>query len=166
MQPADLPAVFKIATLVHPDFPESAEVFAERLALAPEGCLLLVPDNVALGYCISHPWRAFQPPPLDSLLQGLPVSPATWYVHDVAILPELRGSGMGQAVTRILAEKASAAGLADLSLVAVNGSAPFWRRQGFETVSRPDLDAKLATYGEGARYMVRPLPASSDLPPA
>ena len=166
MRADDLPAVNKIAGLVHPDFPERPEIFAERLALAPEGCLLLVPGHVAQGYCISHPWRAFQPPPLDTLLRQVPAAPATWYIHDVAILPELRGAGFGQAVTAILADKAAAAGLAELSLVAVNGSAPFWQRQGFETVARPDLDAKLASYGAGARYMVRPLTASSDLPPA
>jgi ribosomal protein S18 acetylase RimI-like enzyme len=166
MRADDLPMVLAIAAEVHPDYPEGEAVFAERLALSPEGCLLLVPGHVALGYCVSHPWRAFQPPPLDTLLRSVPTSPSTWYIHDVAILPQLRGSGMGQAVTQILAEQVGKAGLAELSLVAVNGSAPFWRRQGFEAVATPDLDARLASYGQGAHYMVRSLRPPSAHSPA
>lgn len=157
MRPEDLPAVLEIAARVHPGFPEREEVFAERLRLSPEGCLLLVPGRLALGYAISHPWRAFQPPPLDSLLGALPASPATWYVHDVALLPGTRGSGMGAEAVCRLAETAKKKGLASLSLVAVGGSAPFWQRQGFGAVEREDLAAKLASYGSDARFMVRPL---------
>ena len=44
-----------------------------------------------------------------------------------------------------------------MSLVAVNASAPFWSRFGFEIVSEPALDAKLKSYDDAARFMVRTL---------
>ncbi|NEW95116.1 GNAT family N-acetyltransferase, partial [Rhodopseudomonas sp. BR0M22] len=40
MTPADLPAVDAIAAVVHAAYPEDAAVFAERLALHPDGCLV------------------------------------------------------------------------------------------------------------------------------
>ena len=42
-------------------------------------------------------------------------------------------------------------------LVAVNGSVPFWERHGFVVTEEHDLYAKLLSYEEGARYMVRKL---------
>jgi N-acetylglutamate synthase-like GNAT family acetyltransferase len=57
-------------------------------------------------------------------------------------------------VTALIAE-AESAGFETLSLVAVNGSQPFWRRHGFEVVEVPALVAKLASYDAAARLMVR-----------
>jgi hypothetical protein len=44
-----------------------------------------------------------------------------------------------------------------MSLVAVNGSAGFWRRQGFAEARVPALADKLASYGADAHFMVRDL---------
>ncbi len=48
-------------------------------------------------------------------------------------------------------------GLPSLSLVAVNASAGFWGKQGFSVVADPRLEAKLASYGSDARFMMRPV---------
>ena len=40
-------------------------------------------------------------------------------------------------------------------LIAVNGSADFWQRQGFEVTQNPQLEAKLRSYGDDAFYMMR-----------
>ena len=48
-------------------------------------------------------------------------------------------------------------GFETMSLVAVNGSVPFWEKQGFGVEERPDLKEKLAAYEETARYMVKVL---------
>ncbi|MFJ5368420.1 GNAT family N-acetyltransferase, partial [Bosea sp. CER48] len=57
MAPADLPAVMRIAAVVHPSYPEDEAVFAERLQLAAEGCHVLAGDgDELLGYLVSHPW--------------------------------------------------------------------------------------------------------------
>ncbi|NJO54060.1 MAG: N-acetyltransferase, partial [Bacteroidales bacterium] len=46
-------------------------------------------------------------------------------------------------------------GLAQLALTAVYGAEAVWARHGFRDVSNPALGAKLSSYGEQARYMVR-----------
>ena len=50
---------------------------------------------------------------------------------------------------------ARAMGLASVSLVAVNGSLPFWYKHGFRALKAPELEAKLGSYEAAARYMVK-----------
>jgi len=157
MRAADLPAVAAIADRVHEAYPEDPEIFAERLRLWPEGCWVYEKDGALIAYVLSHPALAFAPPSLNTLLGALPERPTTYYIHDLALLPETRGQGAGSAIVRILLEGAAKAGCPDVSLVAVNESAGFWGRHGFETVSVPALDAKLRSYDDDARFMVRPL---------
>lgn len=159
MAVADLDGVMAVASAVHASFPERREVFAERLALFPEGCHVLKDAGGRVGgYAVSHPWDTVRPVPLDTLLVILPVS-ANRYVHDVAILPALRGGGFaGEVVGRIVRDARRDA-CASLTLVAVSGSQPFWERQGFRVVSDPGVSAKLESYGGDARLMVRSLTA-------
>jgi len=156
MAPADLPAVMRVAGLVHPAYPEDEAVFAERLRLAPEGCHVLADgEGGVLGYLVSHPWPAGAVPALNSLLGQIPPGTTNWYLHDLALLPLVRG---GRAAGRIVAEMvdhAASVGCTSLALVAVNDSAGFWRRQGFHEVHEPALDRKLASYDDAARYMRR-----------
>lgn len=157
MQPADLPAVSALAERIHPAFPEDAAVFAERLRLYPDGCHVLAHGGALAAYVVSHPWRG-GPPALNSLLGGLPPSPSTFYIHDLALAPEARGQGAASGIVARLAALARGEGLAMMSLVAVNGSEGFWRRHGFAARHDPALAGKLASYGdEGACFMVRPL---------
>lgn len=158
MAPADLPAVMEIAAVVHPDYPEDEVVFAERLRLAPAGCHVLADAQGApLGYLVSHPWSAGAIPALNSLLGEIPPGTMNWYIHDLALLPESRGTGAAGHIVAWIAEEATRAGCAGLALVAVNGSTSFWRRQGFREVHDPALDRKLASYDDAARYMRRDL---------
>lgn len=156
--PADLPGIVAIAARVHPDFPESAAVFADRIRLYPPGAALLERNGAAIGYLISHPWRADSIPPLDTMLHALPPEPDVYYLHDLALLPEARGGGAAARIVAKMAGHAATAGFAAMRLVAVNGSVPFWQRQGFE-VEPPGiaLAAKLASYGPEARLMTRRL---------
>lgn len=158
MRSEDLAAVVAIAGAVHPDFPEDAAVFAERLALFPVGCLVLDDGTDAVGYMVSHPWHLGAPPALDSRLGALPEVADTYYVHDVALLDRARGTGAASAGVRRLVDLADRLGLPSMSLVAVNGSAPFWERLGFLWEAGEGdaaLAGKLAGYGADARYMVR-----------
>jgi len=175
MTAADLPAVLALAERLNPDYPEDAEVFAERLRLYAAGCWVLdrsanaageagdelapPPDtasNIA-GYIVSHPWRHGEPPALNARLGELPDAPTTYCIHDIALLPEVRGTGAAAAILNTLLGRARAAHLGTLSLVAVNNSASFWRHHGFEAVSDPALDEKLKSYDAAAKFMVRPL---------
>ncbi len=148
MQEADLAAVNRIADLVHPDFPEAAEIPAERLRLYPAGCLVLDRNGEALGYAVSHPWHAGKPPALDTLLGALPEIPTHYYVHDLALLPAARGTGAAHKAVVQLIAVAAQAGLARMTLVAVNNSSGFWQRQGFRAVGPAPV-----SYGADARVM-------------
>jgi ribosomal protein S18 acetylase RimI-like enzyme len=155
MSPADLPAALAVADIVHPRYPEDPAVFAERLALYPAGCLVLTQGEEQIGYIVSHPWTYGAPPALNSLLGALPRSPTTYYIHDIALLPQARGTGAAKAVIALLADRAMASGLPNLSLIAVNDSVSFWQLHSFAVTPDPALDKKLRSYDESARFMVR-----------
>jgi GNAT superfamily N-acetyltransferase len=157
MSTADLPEVTTIAGQVHPDYPEEAAVFAERLSLYPAGCLVLAEGGSSGGYVLSHPWHARRPPLLNSMLHAIPADARTYYIHDIALLPAWRGHGAAATLVARLIHLARQAGLASLSLVAVNGSLGFWQRQGFRVAHDAALAGKLASYDDAARYMTHDL---------
>lgn len=155
MAAADLDGVVAVAATAFPDHPEGRACFAERLALAPDTCLVLAEGARILGYLIAYPWPLGAVPPLDTLLGALPERRDSWYLHDLALLPETRGQGLARAgLGRLFAQ----VGTAPIGLVSVNGSADFWTGHGF--VAQEGLAAKLASYGAGARYMVRGAPSA------
>ncbi|KQV35145.1 MULTISPECIES: GNAT family N-acetyltransferase [unclassified Rhizobium] len=158
--PADLDAVMAIQAVAHADFPEEEAVLAERMRLCPQGCFVLVRGEAVDGYMLSHPWTRRRPPPLNRPLNSIPDDADCWYLHDLALLPQTRGSGAGAAIVSQLALLAHAEGFAVLALVSVGGSRPFWRKQHFAAVSDPVLQEKLASYGDGATYMERLLAAA------
>jgi ribosomal protein S18 acetylase RimI-like enzyme len=157
---SDIQDVVRVAAHVHPELPESEAIFAERVKLFPEGCLILLHqetngDNSAIaGYAISHPIRSHQPPCLNTLLEQLPTYADQYYIHDLAILPEYRGRGYAaEGVRKMLAIGER---YASTCLVSVYGTSEFWGRFGFV---REDEDEKLkddlGAYGDGAVFMVR-----------
>lgn len=166
MRRADLPAVEAIAALLHQGYPERPEVFAERLALAPGFCgVLVAPPGPLLGYAVTHPWSAERgPPALDSLLGGLPGGADAWHVHDIALLPEARGSGLADRLLAALEGRALRAGLRCATLVAVAGKSGHWSRRGFRPAQAPE--AALGSYGEGAVFMRRELRPRAGMPGA
>lgn len=153
MRAADLAALSRAAAAIHPGYPESDAVFAERLALCPEGCRVLDDGGALAGYALTHPWRYGRPPKLDTLLGAIPGDADTWYLHDVALLPRVRGRGASAALVAAVAGLARAGGFATLSLVAVNDSRPIWEAQGFAVAT--DAAPDLASYGGVAWFMMR-----------
>ena len=157
---SDLPAISAIAARIHPALPESPEVLAEKMRLYPDGCRVLVAGDEIAGYGLSHPWKQHRIPPLDGLLERLPEDADCLYIHDVAVLAESRG-GVLRAYIADIEQLARASGLATLALVSVYATQPLWQRLGFRPVTADaDLRAKLASYGEGATYMLRDLAAT------
>jgi GNAT superfamily N-acetyltransferase len=155
MTAGDLDAVDAIALRLHPSYPEDREVFAERLRLHPDGCGVLAGqgDEIA-GYVISHPWHLGKPPALNVVLGRLPSPATTYYIHDLALLPEARGTGAAGRIVARLRLHARELGLPALTLVAVNGSAPFWQTQGFAVAPG---NGDLSSYGGDARLMICPV---------
>jgi GNAT superfamily N-acetyltransferase len=156
MTAADLESVGRIADVVHPLYPESEEVPAERLSLFPAGCLIARDARgEVLGYAVSHPGRLGRPPALDSRLGQIPADADCLYLHDVALLPEARGLGLGLSLMDLLRALAARSGLKVLALTAVNRSTSYWRSRGFSDYSGDEvLAAKLSSYGEDAVYMI------------
>ena len=153
----DLNAVSTIAEKVHPDFFESDAVLAEKHSLYRNGCYILEVAEKPAGYVLSHPWMRGSLPALNAPIGALPDQPNTFYIHDLALLPVTRGVGAAGQIVAALTKHAQAMGFPTMSLVAVNGSVPFWERQGFVTEDRPELTEKLAAYEDAARYMVKAL---------
>ena len=154
MSVADAPALQRIADEIHTDLPEGEHVFAERVRLFPEGCLVLADGAGVCGYAISHPIRRHHPPTLDSLLGEIPPDADHYYIHDIAVLPRVRGQGLaGDCVKRLLEV---AKRYLTTSLISVYGTVPFWSRFGFgpEPIDE-GLREKLSGYGEGAVYLSR-----------
>lgn len=154
---ADCETIFIIGNQIHADYQEDRAVFESRFALYPEGCLGLEDNGTLRGYAISHPWKLFDPPKLDTVLHTLPARPDTYYLHDLALLPEARGGGHAAQAIGFLARHAASQGYDNSTLVAVGGTTPFWERQGYRIQNDPVLSARLATYDENAAYMLRPL---------
>jgi GNAT superfamily N-acetyltransferase len=159
---SDLAAISAIAARVHPDLPERAEVLAEKIRLSPGGGLVLAIGEEIVGYGLAHPWKQLQIPPLDGFLHALPDDADCLYVHDVAMLPQVRGAGAARAYIGTIEALARSSGIAALALVSVYGTRAMWQRLGFSAVTADAaLRAKLAAYGDSATYMRRDL---GDLP--
>lgn len=164
MREDDLDGVLALADRCHPGLPESRAVFAERLALYPQGCLVLPGADGVAGYAIAHPIRRLEPPPLGTLLGAIAPDADQFYIHDVVVAPERRGGGMsGLAVARLLV---LAADYPSAALVSVYGTAGFWSRFGFRPEPE-EMEEKLRAYGDGAVFMVRPrLTGKKERPPS
>jgi GNAT superfamily N-acetyltransferase len=147
MAAADIPAVAAISDVVHGAYTEQAAVYVERLQLYPAGCWLLERDGKAIGYLISHPWAGRQPPVLNHSIQALPKPADHYYLHDLALLTDARGSGAAQAAIGIVRDQARTAGYARIALTAVNGADAFWVRNGFTALTDGE------TYGSGSVAM-------------
>lgn len=155
MTKEDLADVQVLADTIHIDHPEDKSVFAERLRLYPQGCAVLEIDGRLIGYALTHPWNFGEPPALNSQLERIPSNPTTYYVHDVALLPEARGRGYAMQIGDWLVRHAEREAFSNLSLVAVNGSQPFWEKLGFRVTVVPGLESKLLSYGPDAVLMMR-----------
>jgi GNAT superfamily N-acetyltransferase len=152
MAPADLDTVLAVAAEVHPGYPEALEVFAERLRLYPDGCLMAERGGAVVGYAVMHPGRLGCPPALDSALRELPDGADCLYLHDVALLPVARDSGLGAMALEWARTLAVWEGFAWLALTSTPEARGYWDRQGFSTCAAQPVE--LASYGGGMTYMV------------
>jgi ribosomal protein S18 acetylase RimI-like enzyme len=145
MRRADLAAVAALEARCHAPLPPEGEaLFAERLALFPEGCLAATDGEGLAGYAVAHPWRTGNPPALGQMLGALPHDADCLHLHDIALAPRARGKGLVGAALLRLAAVARGHGLGAFSLVAVHGTGPLWQRHGFVAAG-----AAPASYGDG-----------------
>lgn len=152
MSTSDISGLMHVADKIHPELPETASVFTERVKLSPAGCLVLVDGAEICGYAISHPIRHDEPPALDSLLGEIAQDADQYYIHDLAILSKYRGQGLAaECIEQIFAIAKS---YPTTTLISVYGTECFWGRFGF--VPEPmgaKLLEKVRGYGQDARYL-------------
>jgi hypothetical protein len=151
----DFPEIDRIAKIIHPDLPERIETLAEKIELSPSTCLVVCDGAHIRGYAIAYPWRMNDMPPLDTMLGAIPEDACILYIHDVALLPSVRGQGLVGKVLKNLSDAGRELGLEQFTLAAVYGSEEAWFRYGFR---RAPMDEKLMAQSAGygaAVYMTR-----------
>jgi ribosomal protein S18 acetylase RimI-like enzyme len=169
MVAADLPAVLAIQTRCYAaDLLESAATFAAKLNYSSDTCWVASgPDGQLLAYLFAQRAAYLHPPRLDSAPQDS-LAPArkanassdlnlVLHLHDLAVDRAARGMALGDRLVARAFAAARQAGLARLTLVAVQQSSAFWSRFGFAAPDHPlppDLAEELASYEADACYLV------------
>jgi GNAT superfamily N-acetyltransferase len=154
MRAEDLPEIRRISYAVHGAYGEEEAVYAERLALYPQGCFTFERAGEIIGFIVTHPWHRGASPALNAYLGTVPNENADYYLHDIALLPETRGQGFGEAALKRVVDHAREQGFANVSLVAVNGAESYWASRGFLMA---DDGAEGTTYGPGTYRMRLPI---------
>jgi len=156
---SDLPDLLAVQLACYGEgFVESGEVFARRLA-SPANCsLVLEQGGRVCAYLAAYRSVRGKVTPLHGDFEAV-AQPDALYLHDMAVLPSCVGQGLARALLTPLWERAQQEGLRHTALVSVQGSQGYWTRHGYaEQVLQDAVQRqRLATYGEGASYMVRSL---------
>lgn len=122
MELNDLIAVNNIADVVWgKEYYESPKVFRQKLKFYPQGCWMYNSD----AYVFSHPGVLDCPPGLNKSLSH--DNPDCYHIHDIALLPRVRGLGVAHLIINQLLDRAG-----PVTLVAVNGTQEFWELFGFK----------------------------------
>jgi GNAT superfamily N-acetyltransferase len=123
-------------------FLEGISSFQSKLQFFPEGCVGIVHNNTSVtlaGYLISFPWFSHRPFHLNSsVVSEEPQDYTCYYIHDVAVHPDVRGLGVGRQLVSHAEQIAFTHGWDNIYLVSVQNSQNFWEKQGFcieETVN-------------------------------
>ncbi|WP_445768725.1 GNAT family N-acetyltransferase [Rheinheimera sp.] len=158
---ADLAAIVRLQDSCYSDaLYESPELLSQRLAVAANSCWLTQNSNgELLAYLFSYPAQDGYITPLAAEFTPA-AKPELLYLHDMAVSPKARGLGIAGKLLQNAKQYALSLGLSKLGLVAVQGSVPYWQRQGFTVVHNvmPEAKLALASYqGEQACYMQLPL---------
>lgn len=158
---ADLAGVVKLQDSCYSDaLYESPALLTQRLTVAANSCWLA--ENSAgelLAYLFSYPAADGYVTPLAAPFAPS-ITPALLYLHDMAVSPGARGLGLAGQLLQVAKQYALNLGLSKLALVAVQGSVPYWQRQGFTIINDLTADAELALasyQGEQACYMQLPM---------
>ena len=80
----------------------------------------------------------------------------TWFVHDMAVAPAGRGTGLAPRLYKAALQAALEAGLQHSRLIAVQAAVNWWRRLGYAPMAAQHAAVharKLAGYGPGALIM-------------
>lgn len=163
MTEADLPAMLAIqAQCYGPSMNESRETVLARLQAFPRTAWVAHDGQGACAYLVAYETRLGRVTPLGGRFRRSE-HPDSLYLHDLAVSPRAKGRGVGRLLVDQALQQARHAGLAHSCLVSVQDSQPFWRSFGYEPWRGLQAQSQpaLQTYGAGACYMARLVPAPS-----
>lgn len=157
MQPEDLSDILQIQSACYTEVePESCQSLLAKLRASPSTCFIASHRGEIIAYLIALPCRFNNPPSLNALSCEVPADPDCLYLHDVAVSPSARGAGVARSLVENFFRQLGELKLARATLIAVQGSVPYWRQFGFESVKLTgSLLAKIETYGIQVEYMQR-----------
>lgn len=158
LNPRDLPAVMQVQAEAYSDLGESRDALASRLESAPDWCWGAERNGKLCAYLLTHPWHRDKPPAWNQPLPHPLPTPGHFHIHDLALSPLARGSGVAPRLIANALAAARQAGLHEARLIAVQGSRVFWEKQGFRLKAvTPAMQAELESYGADACLMHRAL---------
>lgn len=141
-------------------FVESKASFSAKLSAHSELSFVALQDGLVVGYVFALPWVYGGVPTLNGLEYSIPPNADSLYIHDIAVSRVARKAGLAERLLNSVLDAANQKGCRRVFLVAVQGASSYWRRHGFEDVYvSSELRQCLASYGEGATYMARPVVA-------
>ena len=158
---SDLDAVLDIQRACYGEgFLEGADVITRRIGSSVGLSCVAEREGRVCAYLAAYRSHPGKLTPLHGDFEAVsePFSrPDTLYLHDLAVHPDATGLGLAQALVRHLWAQGVALGLTGSALVSVQGSQDFWARLGYQVqaLGDPVQQQRLASYGEGACYMVR-----------
>lgn len=157
MQLSDMPSIMAIQSICYTEIvPESETSMRAKLLASPATCFVAILENAVVGYLISLPWEFANPPVLNAEQCTLPEHPDCLYLHDLAIAPQARSAGCAPALVAMFLAQLPILQLQYASLIAIQNSAAYWQRYGFQPAEASEaLQKKLSSYGENIGYMVR-----------
>jgi len=157
MTQGELPEVMALQSQCYPPSTiEDEASFQARLHAAPEHAWVAQVGEELGAYLLSYPSRLGHLTPLNGHFKV--ARPADClYLHDLAVAPSRSGQGLARLLLAHAWAHATGQGLRRSSLVSVQGSRPFWERQGFAVAPPASAlhEAHLATYEGPACYMVK-----------
>jgi GNAT superfamily N-acetyltransferase len=145
-------------------FWETKSSFENKLLRYPNGAFAISDENdtVIKGYIFFFPWIRKKEVPLevetsDQLGENyggkatpiIPDNPDVMYIHDFALLPEMRGRGLGRKLMELVIRKAKGLKFKYIGLMSVQGSQKFWEKMGFIPIEEHEYGAnQIGTYME------------------
>ena len=137
------------------DFAEPREVFVRRLRTAGHCSWAAEQGGELVAYLAAYWSRPGAITPLNGDFAEYDDA-SVLYLHDMAVSEAAAGQGLARRMVQVLKAQARARGVQRTALVSVQGSRLYWERQGYvvESVTNAAQQQHLASYGEGALYMV------------
>ncbi|WMW81134.1 GNAT family N-acetyltransferase [Undibacterium cyanobacteriorum] len=159
MRVSDFAAVVKIqASCYGQQLQEDLSSLQAKWRASPHTCFVAQRDDEPIAYVFSIPVAQYDLPAWNA--ETCEISPMAdrLYLHDMAVDPNARGSGVSTALLLKILSCAQQMKFESVQLVAVQDSTQYWCKHGFKTIDVGGaFQKKLASYGEDARFLVKTL---------